>query len=107
MFGIVIDSESEQRELDDRYPDHHRKGQTIPSHLQQFLGDDAPETLQRSGYVTHSEGLMAASSRPGDPGVPSGDEQVFKARLDGVLSPGYRTTGRGFKPRGVGRRQGA
>jgi len=47
--GIVIDGESEQRELEEGYPDHHRKGQTIPSHLHQLLGDDAPETPQRSG----------------------------------------------------------
>jgi hypothetical protein len=53
VLGVGIDREAEERQLQDRDPDHHEEGQTVPPHLNKLLADDGAKSMAGEAMWFH------------------------------------------------------
>ena len=56
---VGIDGKAEQHQLDDRQPDHHREGDAVTPHLDEFLVEHGAEATERE----HAHAALAGRAK--------------------------------------------
>ena len=97
ILGVCVDGETEKNQLNDGDAKHHRKGETVTPHLDEFLADDRGEANEVERHRNHDQGPRERRGTRGtEPhesglsfeivacGLHQADESVFEARLDSL-----------------------